>query len=161
MAVINKLPLGWLGFFGIKNGGRYPEEASSVLSPTWDMAQLYLYTNAIISSDLLSASAVGSLTFKTVPNGEVWAVLLQAAQSATLTAGQSFQMCTNWTDPAVTTNIENGQSSILAGVGGRATCINDRVFFAGPGSRLGITCNAIAAGPVNVTLKLQYAVMQM
>ena len=47
MGPLNQQPLGLLDFFQAKSGGRvFPEQASEVLMPTWDLRDHYLSTNA-------------------------------------------------------------------------------------------------------------------
>lgn len=49
MTAINRQPTGWLGFLGIKNFGRNPRDTSDILSPTWDLSQLYYNAGALHS----------------------------------------------------------------------------------------------------------------
>ena len=154
---INKLPLGWLGFLGIKNGGEYPQDASTVLSPTWDMTNLYSYGNAEIANDNQNTSVLGNVSLTTVPNGETWLVLDQSATTGDLTAGQTIEFCTNWTDPAQLVNIETGYMNGSRTTPGRCIALVNRPYFATPGSRMGVTVTQIAAGPINVRLKTRFA----
>jgi hypothetical protein len=52
-------PLGLLDFFQLKNGGEYPQTLGDVLSPTWDLRDHYLQTNAVISELTTIALATG------------------------------------------------------------------------------------------------------
>jgi hypothetical protein len=157
MASINKLPLGYLGFLGIKNGGEYPSETSRVLSPVWDMTGLYTFGNSEVSSVLVAIAAIGSQAFVTVPNGEAWLILQQSAACDTLGAGQTIELQTNWTDPASLVNIETGLMSGARTVGARATATCQDQYYAGPGSILGVNVTQLVAGPVNVRLKTRFA----
>jgi hypothetical protein len=159
MSAINRLPLGWLGFLGIKNGGQYPSETSQVLSPVWDLTQLYTFGNSEIDNVVQAIAAVGNTSYTTVPNGEAWLVLQQSAATDTLGAGQSFRAALNWTDPAALVNIETSQVNPTATVGERYVIANfaKDCYLAGPGSRLGITCTVLVAGPVNFRLKTRFA----
>jgi hypothetical protein len=157
MPAINKLPLGLLGFLGIKNGGRYPQDIADVLAPTWDMRELYTYGNSEIDNVLVALNALGSQTYTTVPNGEAWLVLQQAAASDTLTAGQTIEFVTNWTDAASLVNIETSDATGSRTVGARAVAVCSRPYLAGPGQKIGVTVLQLAAGPVNVRLRTRFA----
>jgi hypothetical protein len=161
MPAINRLPLGLLGFLGIKNGGRYPQELADTLAPVWDISPLYLYSNSEVTTALQAISAIGSQAYQTVPTGELWYVLQQSAGSDTLTAGQTIEFSTNWTDPAALVNVETGLMSGARTVGQRATATAQAPFIAGPGSILGINCTQLVAGPVNVRLKTRFVRMQL
>lgn len=80
-AVITKLPLGLLSFFGIKNGGQYPRTISPEIVAQLDMGGLLQanYIERRVGSINVTASgfqpfnAGAPLTgLLTVPNGEVW-----------------------------------------------------------------------------------------
>lgn len=157
MPTINKLPSGWLGFLGIKNGGRYPEEAASVLSPTWDMRDLYTYGNSEIDNVSLALAAIGAQVYTTIPSGEAWLILQQAAVSDTLTVGQTIEFVTNWTDAASLVNIETSDALGSRTVGARAMAVCRQPYIAGPGQKLGVSVQQLAAGPVNVRLRTRFA----
>lgn len=161
MPAINRLPLGILGFLGIKNGGRYPQDLADTLAPVWDFSALYLYGNSEVSTSLQAIAAIGSQAYVTVPNGEAWFILQQSAGCDTLGAGQTIEIATNWTDPAALVNIETSLMSGARTVGQRATAILQAPYLAGPGSILGINCTQLAAGPVNVRLKTRFARLQL
>ncbi len=157
MSTINKLPLGWLGFLGIKNGGRYPEEASNILSPTWDMRDLYCFGNSEIDNVTAALAALGAQVYSTVPSGQAWLVLQQAAASDTLGAGQTIEIATNWTDAASIVNIETSPMVGSRTVGARAVAVCQDPYLAGPGEKIGVTVLQLAAGPVNVRLRTRFA----
>jgi len=158
---INRIPQGLLGFLGIKNGGENPRQLSNVLVPVWETRDLYTFTNSEISSVILGIAALGSQGYVTIPTGELWLILQQSASSDTLTAGQSLEFSTNWTDPAAVVNIETGLTSGVRTVGARVTAVSQRAYYASAGSQVGINCTQLAAGPVNVRLKTRFARFQM
>lgn len=78
-AVISKLPLGLLGFFGIKNGGQYPQSIGEVIVPTLGMADMLaanyreLVTVAPIAAlGFVTANLSGGAVPAVVPAGELW-----------------------------------------------------------------------------------------
>jgi len=157
MGAINRLPLGLLGFLGIKNGGRYPDDISNILSPVWDLRELYQQSNSEIDNVIQAVSATGNSSYTTVPNGEAWYVFQQSAVTGDLTAGQSLAMTTNWTDPASLVNISTGPETRTATVGQRCVAVLGTPYYAAPGSKLGVTVTVLAAGPVNVRLVTRFA----
>lgn len=159
MTAINRLPLGILGFLGIKNGGRYPEELPSVLSPTWDFAEQYLATNSEVASNVLAIAAVGYQAFFTVPNGELWYVRGLSFATGTLGAGVTLQLGIAWTDPSSTVTVGLRDPSDAQTTGARALVCLPETWIATPGSTIGLVCTRLAAGPVNVTGAVRFARM--
>lgn len=101
-AVISKLPLGLLGFFGIKNGGQYPQSLAPFIQPTMRMEGIL---QANYHDNVGSTTGAGGITatgFKQlldtlpgsglpliVPAGELWFVKDVTAVAFT-GAGDSF-----------------------------------------------------------------------
>lgn len=75
-AVVSKLPLGLLGFFGIKNGGQYPQSIAPQFMPTLElMGLLGANYHENVGSAPLVPSVVGfNQTTITVPASEIWLV---------------------------------------------------------------------------------------
>ena len=80
-AVISKLPIGLLGFFGIKNGGEYPRSIVPTIAPTLELAGIL----AANYNENISVPCIAALGFVTgnvlatglpavVPAGELWLV---------------------------------------------------------------------------------------
>jgi len=161
MANLNALPVGWLGFLGIKNGGKYPQVAAETLSPTWDLSSLYLGTNSRQRSDKRSITSIGAQAFFTVPQGEVWVILLQSAATGTLAATQSILMGLQITDAAglVTIQYTPHLPPFAAGDGQRAAIGYEGPLIAGPGQSVGINAVVFANGPIEVTLATRYCVL--
>ena len=95
-AVISKLPLGLLGFFGIKNGGQYPQSIVPAISPVLDLSGLL----AANYNEKLAVPCTAALGFVTgnvlasglpavVPAAELWWVSAVSLQTFT-GAGDSF-----------------------------------------------------------------------
>ena len=161
MPNINKLPLGLLGFLGIKNGGRYPEELSNILSGTWDLGPLYLDTNSENSSAVLAIAGIGSQAFFTVPVGQAWWVRYGSAATGTLGAGQTIQLGLQTTDAAGLVTTAINQMSQSRTVGQRCATALERDVILGPGATFGINCTELVAGPVNVTVAIRFARLLM
>jgi len=157
MPNINKLPLGLLGFLGIKNGGRYPEELSNILSGTWDLGPLYLNANSETRADVLAIAAIGSQAFWTVPTGEAWWVQLASAATGTLGAGVTIELGLQTTDAAGLVTIAVSPMSGPRTVGARCAQSLPQPVLVGPGATFGINCTQLAAGPVNVTVATRFA----
>lgn len=160
MVSINRQPGGMLGFLGIKNGGRNPDQLSTVLAPTFDTRELYLRNAIILSRINVAVAAVGFTSAGTVPVGESWYVSNAFVNSqATLGAGQTIGGM--------------GAAALTDGVAfsvSRLTEFNrftvGQVYAAGPvrdytvlppGTQLGFYCTDLAAGPITVVLQLWYA----
>lgn len=157
MPAINRLPQGLLGFLGIKNGGRYPQEIADVLAPVWDLADLYLNTNSETRADVLAIAAIGSQAFWTVPNGECWYVTLASCATGTLGAGQTIELGLQTTDAAGLVTIAVSPMSGSRTVGQRCAQSLPQPVIVGPGATFGINCTQLAAGPVNVTVATRFA----
>lgn len=101
-AVLSKLPLGLLGFFGIKNGGQYPQTLLAHIQPVLEQLPLLCVNyHENIVGNLIAAglgfqqqnAVVGGLPL-IVPPGEIWRVnhftsgpFTGAGDSITFTAG--------------------------------------------------------------------------
>ena len=157
MSAINRLPLGLLGFLGIKNGGRYPQDLGAQLNPTWDLSPLYYNGNSESRADVLAIAALGSQAFFTVPTGEAWVVLLASAATGTLGAGVTIELGLQTTDAASLVTIAVSPMSGARTVGARCAVNLADPIYLGPGSTFGINCTQLTAGPVNVTLATRFA----
>ena len=75
MTTLNRRPIGLLGYLGIKNGGRDPAQLAPVLSPTWDLEQLYLAGGSLYESVTVSGLVVGNtVVWMTLAGVVVWGV---------------------------------------------------------------------------------------
>lgn len=157
MPNINKLPLGLLGFLGIKNGGEYPQELSNVLSPVWDLGPLYMNANAENQVAALAIAGIGSQAFFTVPNGEAWYVLIASAATGTLGAGQTIELALQTTDAAGLVTVAVSPMSGSRTAGQRCAQALPSPVYCGPGSTFGINATQFAAGPINVTCAVRFA----
>lgn len=89
-AVVSKVPAGLLGFFGIKNGGQYPQSVVPTIAPTLELAGILVANyNENISVPLIAA--LGFVTGNVlatglpavVPASELWYVSALSIQSFT------------------------------------------------------------------------------
>jgi len=91
-AVISKLPLGLLGFFGIKNGGQYPQTVGQVIVPQLDMGELLAanYHERLGLQSLVTATGFTQSTIVAtggnaiVPASELWYVMHASMVASTL-----------------------------------------------------------------------------
>jgi len=87
---VQSLPLGYLSFLGIKNGGANPSPMSQQLVSVVDLFQFYQAgQEQTLGSDLLSFAVGGGAvdsTFYVVPAGKVWYMREYVATSGTLGA---------------------------------------------------------------------------
>lgn len=162
MPGINRIPTGILGFLGIKNFGRNPEEVAGYLQPTWDYQRWYLETNAQFRNQAVSFNAVGFFAAFQVPTNEVWAVHSLSCLGGPLGAGQQLNI-----QPAIANQSSNiftilpqVVSRVAATVGSYAVCSASYPFVLGPGEVAGYFCSDLAAGPVGATGAIRYTVMQ-
>lgn len=90
MGNLNRQPGGILGFLGIKNFGRAPDELASILAGTWDFTQWYLANAAQYQLIGGTITATGGLAVHTAPVGKVLAVMAFDCQIVT-GAGDTVQ----------------------------------------------------------------------
>lgn len=91
MSAISRIPLGLLGFLGIKNGGEYPQRLINLLAPVWDLSSLYLNTSEIHWASVDGLVGPGyNITMQPNP-GEVF-VLHEASVSYANAAGEAISI---------------------------------------------------------------------
>lgn len=78
---LSKLPLGLLGFFGIKNGGQYPQSLGDIILPQLDMAGLFqaayaeravVSVSAGFATGFVQGTILATGLAAAVPAGETW-----------------------------------------------------------------------------------------
>jgi hypothetical protein len=93
--VMSRLPLGLLGFLGVKNGGVYPQFLQNTVQSTWDLLELIAANHSKDETLTVPITALNlnvvAAGVPTVPQGEVWYVsqvggLLTTAVGDTVTA---------------------------------------------------------------------------
>lgn len=155
---INKLPIGLLGFLGIKNGGRNPDALSPLLAPTWDAVQWYLSQSVVYETVTSTFNVTGGNTNHTVPEGFVWAVLAFSVRAVTAVGGSftitPVRITANGTSfPAIGDTVSAGASS-----GAHATMDRD-ILVLRSGDSCGFTVEAVAGGPISFNSYICYVPM--
>ena len=83
-------PVGWLGFLGIKSGGKQPEMVAPGLACILDMLPFYMGSSVLIAqSGPIAAVYNGGTLLFTVPVGKAWIVrqvVLQAGVAGAVAA---------------------------------------------------------------------------
>lgn len=154
-------PRGLLGFFQLKNNGRYPDQMPETLLPTFDLSSWYLNTNAvdftctrtgIVTGDdgQVSWSAAnidgGSFTSVTVPNDEWWA-LLEYTCYCVLGAGDTISLAPSVKNAPLSQFLALGtQTPESTGANRQVTSLlNYAPRFLAPGSELTATIGNVTA----------------
>lgn len=159
---INKLPLGLLGFLGIKNGGRYPQSLQADLQPSFELQNWYLQTNSTSAQLNGSVSSIGfNANWWTVPQGETWAIHQCFVNSAAvLGAGVSCGFVGAWIRSAlqVLPASLTDMPPIAATAGSVALSVRTQMtpVLVPPGGVIGVFAYALVAGPVTTTMTLTY-----
>lgn len=84
---IQIFPSGLLGFFGIKNGGRNPQELAQLLSPTVELLPWYLATRReTISGVQIGVTGLNTYSFGGPPQNEAWYVHYAGIRATTAIA---------------------------------------------------------------------------
>jgi hypothetical protein len=139
-------PSGWLGFLGIKSGGKQPERVEASLKTNLEMLDFYLAgSRTVLVNNALAAVANGLTLMATVPVGKVWIVegisALSAALGAVAPQFGMFIAANNgiafWQGPP--SGVANGITGQVLGI--RA----DRRLILNPGNTLSIFTSAAGA----------------
>lgn len=137
--VIQRVPPGLLGYFGIKNGGMNPTNVSNTLLPQLDMLDWYMMGSVSGLSTGGLVNAIGLTTYFTVPDGEYWYVHGVTARATVAAAGR-VRMRAAAAIPFVSTlNIYQAgplaESSVATD---DVTSTIQESFWAPPGARFGL-----------------------
>lgn len=162
---INRQPGGLLGFLGIKNGGRNPDQLSNVLAPTWDAAEVYLRTNYILARVTINVAAIGFTAASFVPPSESWYV--HNAMGNSQNALGAGVVLGGFVAAALVDGVAYSVAGLVPPVRATAgqvwaSCDQTRPYqLLPPGAALGFYCTELAAGPVSVQLQLWYSRFDM
>lgn len=140
---ISKLPLGILGFLGIKSQGQYPNSLGDIITPTWDQLELFGAAHPV-DQVTTGNPVVGSFNaFLTVPQTEIWrlqnvTILVATGAGVTLTWWIASQ------NPNSVTLIWSPETAQVAST--------SRISFArdvwlSPGDSIGIFAAAVVGAP--------------
>lgn len=160
MSSINRNPLGWLGFLGIKNFGRNPTNAADILAPTWELSDLYLNAAVRYQEVAGSLTAAGKFNGFTVPGGKVWYVLQFSVRSDVPTgATPALQLACQLTAQSNLTTVNVSQvSERITSNNGRAMACIERPLIAQPGEILGAYVSEfVSAAAINCSYAIRYA----
>lgn len=164
---LSKLPMGLLGFFGIKNGGDYPQAIRADFQPVLDLHQLL----AVNYRELITVAPIAALGFVTanigggsvpavVPAGENWfissvSVLSFTGVGDTITGtvelrNQQSGSASVW-HRALTAEFTQGASLTKLHPG-----IHSEGLWAGPGDTVGFWYSAVtnASGTAQASAQL-------
>jgi hypothetical protein len=164
-AVLSKLPLGLLGFFGIKNGGQYPQTLGQTISPDIDVMDLLAVNYRELLAMSVTPAGLGftqQVNLSTalaggVPTNEVWLInaysvnlFTGAGDSITCsTEVRNFQsgMASNW-HRAMSDQFTQG-----AGLNTMRQCAISGSPWLAPGDIFGVWVSALvnASGTVTVS----------
>lgn len=148
-APISKLPLGLLGFLGIKSFGQYPNSLGSQISPGLDLLGLFSGAHAEhANGGAVNAAAGYNTVALTVPQNEIWYVTMAHAV-ATLGAGTAITMQLA-VQPSVGADIV--LTELLTGGASAGSIMSPllREVWLGPGDDLGIRVGAFTGVvPIN------------
>lgn len=163
MSGINRQPTGILGFLGIKNFGRNPEQVAGVLAPVWDYSEWYLQTNAQFTNAAVSFTAVGFFAAFQVPTNEVWRVHTLSCLAGPLAAAETIRIHPAIADQAsaVFTIMPQNPDTISVTTGGFAVCAAPGGFILGPGEVAGFFCSDLTtAAAIGATAAIRFTAMQ-
>lgn len=158
--MINRQPLGLLGFLGIKNTGRAPDQLANTLAPTWDLEEQYCSTNAEFATAQLAIAADGYRSAFQVPQGQFWKILGFGAFSATLVAAEVLRLVPAMTDQAQVFIVPLPDASETNIVAQRAACALSKDLILSSGDTLGLlVAHFASAGNIQVFCNVRFARM--
>lgn len=167
-AVISKLPLGLLGFFGIKNGGQYPQSIVPTIAPTLEMGGIL----AANYNENVSVPCIAALGFVTgnilasgiaavVPASELWWVSALSFQSFT-GAGDAMTYSVELRGTQAGSASQwhralSGEFTQAANLNRILPGVHTEGFWAQPGDTFGVWFSAAtnASGNAQVSLQLK------
>lgn len=160
--VMSKLPIGLLGFLGIKNGGQYPQTLGNVLLPQIELLDMIASNYRVPSIFVSNPVAIGftpqtlNAVAVVVPPGELW-YLMSASVSVFTGVGDSITCSSVIRSPQTASagtsnrvmspiitqaaNLSTHHPGIL--VGGRWLC---------PGDAMNTHVSAIVSATGNITV---------
>lgn len=152
---ISTLPLGLLGFLGIKNGGEYPRELAGYYQPMFDLLDLLAANEAEeihFANQAIGVAAGNMQAFSTpaqVPQTEVWLVRLFAARIVT-GAGDALRgnlVCRRAGVPSPGNVLALSETFAAGASTFDYWTANTLPFWLGPGDELGVWVSSFTAAP--------------
>lgn len=164
MSFINKSPVGWLGFLGIKNFGRNPSQVAEVLAPTWDLSELYLSAQRVTVITSGTINGVGTYPAFTPPAGRVWYVAAFSVTTNALNAANVVNCVPMIYNSALGYEhaIGNGLPSVVTGAnpGTRVVFGIERPLILQSGESIGFYCSEFVAPNLAYVVRMLYTVLQ-
>lgn len=159
MTTINRSPNGLLGFLGIKNGGRNPQQLTEILQGNYQLNELYDANNPIWDVNTqLGVAVAGSYVAFTPPDNNVWKVLQYSAFVAA-PAGVTCDVALVQLGQANARFVALSDSvSLVAGQAAITRAPAPGVVA--QGERLGFYVAAVAGAGFNIELQVRYALME-
>lgn len=148
--VISRLPLGLLGFLGIKSGGKYPENLAGQIAPIWELQPHMAGVHGIEVFDV--AVPITGLNFNpstiVVPQTEVW-YIAHCTGIIFVDATEAIQASIGFTGPQIGTHqFTNAGFSIPVGaVLQRRVTMDREPMYLPPGTILGFTVEQVTGAP--------------
>lgn len=155
---INRIPLGLIGFLGIKNFGQYPQNLTRDLVPTWDVGNLYLNSSATYLQVVSTINATGYTIVFSAPQNESWWISDYSTDIAT-GVGETWQ----GTLARATPN-NNGQvrlrddRSLVASQWLAMAAPVREGFILGPGESLGVLTNQVT-GVIDLVAQVRFTIL--
>jgi len=158
VSVINRAPLGWLGFLGIKNFGRNPATTAEILAPTWDLAELYLSANRSYETGAFTISGLGYYLFAAPNPGKVYYVNAYGAIMQALAAGNVLDFTLVLYNVALGYGVPIGGTgpTIAAPVGSRPTVGLQNPVIIHAGESLAIWVSSFAGANITGQFNICY-----
>jgi hypothetical protein len=161
MIGIQRYPTALLETLGAKSGGSTPIATDELLQLSLDASEFYVQSLSQVDTAVIAVNAQGfsGSAALQVPTGEVWRVRsVTAYTAAALGAGQTLDLQPAMQDGNAVARVICGTTSDTGGVGVSVSVGWDlrtpRLFP--PGWRAGCFVRNVVAGPVNVTIVLDY-----
>lgn len=159
MTSINRQPTGLLGFLGIKNFGRNPDNLGTTLAPTWDLAPWYLNSSPrylSVASSIVGAGVGATVLLFDAPAGETWYITNFSILATTPVGGAiNGRLCRF--GPA---QLDTVSMTPKVSVGASDTYVwaYDQPFILASGEGIGLDCTYVAA-TVDIVADVRYALM--
>lgn len=165
--VISKLPLGLLGFFGIKNGGKYPQTLGETIVPTLEqinvLAENYHTKHAYIAAPNAPGWHQATVAIagvpQRVPENEIWLIRGASMHHAT-GAGEAINATAavrgdQWGAAAASYHVISQPFTLAASTNILLPC-SEPDFWAGPGDEFGFWVNTVTfVGPLLTVLEFK------
>jgi hypothetical protein len=151
---ISTLPLGLLGFLGIKSFGEYPQYLGGTILPTLDLLGLWSGAQATHANGIAVNAALGFNSVSLiVPQTEIWYVTMGHVV-ATVDAAEAIKI-TGELQPSVGAGVFITPTvDAAASAGVVPATINYPMWF-GPGDELGVRVSTLTGAAVAINARVR------